>query len=1776
MFKKAFNTKPALALVMAVILVFTAMSAPVFAWADDYDEAGYFDVNFSVRGEGGGIRAYVLPGSTSPAAVEAVSMAGGFRASEGTVVEFAAVPDEGFAVEVWGVGDGGGYTLYHQDENRLVFRYIVDGDLDVWVKFSEVSEVSEISEVSGLQQIQPASGQGFLLPIVPIPDHVSPEDIMIISTQAELAAAGHWQNEGRYFVLANDIHMIGSWSPIPLVGTFDGRGHTIHNLVVHSANNAGLFSGIGSSTIKNLGVRLGGQGINTSNQFGAIAGGLVATAFGGRATILNSFVIGNVNSSRTAGGLVGNGHNVDIRYSYFIGNMRGEAVGGLMGYGGASIYNSFAEGSISADRTVGGLIGDSRGGEIRDSHATVNISAFNSSYNVDAGGLAGGLNTSIINSRSYGNINVSSFSATVGGLARSANTIENSYALGNVSVQTTGAVTVGGLAGSTGAMWTSAGSEIVNSQASGDVTVVGGIIVSGRGNIVGGLLGFAGGETTIVGSRATGDVTSSGDVGGLVGRINGTATITNAHAEGNVRVVSQTVSGTAGGLIGEVTTLSPSLFIENSTAAGNVQNTSTNDMLYLVSGGLVGRVRNTVTIIDSHATGEVSGRNVAGGLIGNGGFTTTITNSHATGNVYGNDAGGLVGLNIGNLNTLTIDSSSATGNVNGNNFVGGLVGRIDGGEINNSRASGDVTSASAAGGLVGHLGNSAQIFNAFASGNVRVQGWNPLAGGLVGAFMGTEENRRQDVVNSFRWINQTIERFDLSGNLIGGATNTLGDLSSTIISLTDATGQVNEEINITGTFTSATLTPTPDTITWSVCTPDAVYIHTGRMSMPPVFDDDLAIDHYILSVPVTLNRGGQFTITATASDGARGQAALAVSIPDMSESLFLHSVTGLVGTSLEMIGTTVNNFIICYFCVEYEAGEEYAEYCGCGDNIILTVCDEDAVTIHRGNLSSRLIFRRMVTPDADGSEHTKLFIPVTLNQPGTFTITATSPDGSIAQAALTATTFTSLQLDTVNNHYLAGGDIVLGIYTGDRVMIEGIFTTLQLEDSPNQIIWAADNTDAVRLLRNQAEAEWLGPQGTGGRWLVRVPAVVSAPGTFTVTATSPNSARASTTFRARGQASWETDASRHMTQWYSNNNASFRFASGTEEMWMQYMRRGAANWNNSDARVTFFEFPLSLNVVHTGEFSYTALAKYHGRDIIFGEPLRGPFHPFFVITMNTRTINSYIAQREGFVLGNVITGLFAHELGHVVGLADGLDGNPLGGSLDASLMNHGVNLNTVLGPTAFDVESINMRNLFGRAGAVSQVNTMALNLSSDIDEVPVVIVQYPQYGSITGLSATATDIIGAEVMDRRVERLNMWISEPPAEVDPYSLFTVYRIKITEAFQGDAIPGDIIEIKKLGGQLGNEALINNSYIPLTIGDNLVMFLSGSYTEGLPHSLLNPYETIYRFLDDGTFESLHPQNNLSLTAGDLDEIAEGNNGTDNGSGNQGGGNDGDNQGNGNDGGNQGGGNQGGGSGGSSRPSSTRRPATTTRRATATAQTPAPTAAFTNQLIELPAGTNTAAFTIATENIPDGNYTISTEGLPYNATIPAYITISDNESTLQITNLSEAPADTYTFTLTIYDEDGSIIITTETFTLTLYTPVVPEPAPDPAPIQPSPQTTIRLAIDNPTYTINGQPRTGGAAPFIDPAANRTMVPLRIVAEALGADVNWLAETRTVTVTRGGTTITLPIGEPLPGGMGTPVIVNDRTFVPIAYVIQMLEADIHWDADNRAVYIRQPAARE
>jgi len=113
------------------------------------------------------------------------------------------------------------------------------------------------------------------------------------------------------------------------------------------------------------------------------------------------------------------------------------------------------------------------------------------------------------------------------------------------------------------------------------------------------------------------------------------------------------------------------------------------------------------------------------------------------------------------------------------------------------------------------------------------------------------------------------------------------------------------------------------------------------------------------------------------------------------------------------------------------------------------------------------------------------------------------------------------------------------------------------------------------------------------------------------------------------------------------------------------------------------------------------------------------------------------------------------------------------------------------------------------------------------------------------------------------------------------------------------------------------------------------------------------------------------------------------------------------------------------------------------------------------------------------------------------------------------------------------------------------------------------LRFVIGSVQYTLNGDTYQVDTAPFIDFDYNRTMVPLRAIAEIFGAEVDWIAETRTATILMCDVSIAISADEPLAGGMGIAHNVQERVFVPVAYIAQMLGAEIIWDGANQAVYI-------
>ena len=413
------------------------------------------------------------------------------------------------------------------------------------------------------------------------------------------------------YELRKDITLTNNWTPVgdettAFTGNFDGNGHTISDLTINSsAKNVGFFGVVGGdSTIRNL----------------IISGGSVTSATTGSDTYNIGVLAGNPKS----GSIVDNVSVLGIKITVD-GDTTGYVhVGGLAGYNGGDIANSYATGDVDGgdrddDRLrIGGLVGDDDG-TITNSYATGDLDGGDGEED-RVGGLVGTSTGTITNSYATGNADGGDGDRDyVGGLVGDDDgTITNSYATGDASGGAGGGYNfVGGLVGLHYG-------TITNSYATGNADGGG-----GDKDYAGGLVGYNGYRAVITNSYATGSASGgvgAGDyVGGLVG-YNGYGEITNSYATGSA-------SGGAG---------------DGDYVGGLVGG--------LYSGGLF----SYGTITNSYATGNASGGagtgDYAGRLVGydeGGPITNSYANSEAEADAENTVASGAPEVSDGTSKTLT-------------------------------------------------------------------------------------------------------------------------------------------------------------------------------------------------------------------------------------------------------------------------------------------------------------------------------------------------------------------------------------------------------------------------------------------------------------------------------------------------------------------------------------------------------------------------------------------------------------------------------------------------------------------------------------------------------------------------------------------------------------------------------------------------------------------------------------------------------------------------------------------------------------------------------------------------------------------------------------------------------------------------------------------------------------------------------------------------------------------------------------------------------------------
>ena len=123
------------------------------------------------------------------------------------------------------------------------------------------------------------------------------------------------------------------------------------------------------------------------------------------------------------------------------------------------------------------------------------------------------------------------------------------------------------------------------------------------------------------------------------------------------------------------------------------------------------------------------------------------------------------------------------------------------------------------------------------------------------------------------------------------------------------------------------------------------------------------------------------------------------------------------------------------------------------------------------------------------------------------------------------------------------------------------------------------------------------------------------------------------------------------------------------------------------------------------------------------------------------------------------------------------------------------------------------------------------------------------------------------------------------------------------------------------------------------------------------------------------------------------------------------------------------------------------------------------------------------------------------------------------------------------------------------------------------------------NATVLVFGQKVSFDVQPVLD--NGRILVPVRQIAEALGADVTFDKQSGTVTLQKGSYTISLGIGNQtatktvIPSGVYTELdtdtlsldvpakIIDGRTMVPVRFVAESFDIDVNWNSKTRTVNI-------
>ena len=588
------------------------------------------------------------------------------------------------------------------------------------------------------------------------------------------------------YINCNDYNVTG------LFGIVDGG--TIKNLDMKNVNyNGGSYAGSAAGVvydgeIKNCsvsaGIISGTNGVggvlgyikdcNVSNcSFTAVAGAKVKGEMevGGiigyvlDSTVSNCFfsageaASGEVNGASTVGGISGIVWRSDIINCYSAGEINGESdVGGIAGWvDEGTISNCYATGAVSGDNNAGGVAGSISTDSNVSNCAALNPSVTRTSVSyTNFGRIAGDVNGSLTN-----NVAFSGMSDNGEGLFGTGSDI-NKDGEGITKAQIAVDITFGdrfipaggwttapgalpGLFGKTVAMPEHLMPDVPGTPStawydggSGPFTIYSADELAGLAQLVNDKTDSFAGKTVKLGANLDLAIYGEGHNDGKgwipIGLPYTVESEYNylfrGNFDGNNKVISNlyiNMDDSFAGLFGAV-------------AGGTikdlgVENVKINSSIYTQwTGGVAGRIRDSSTISNCYTTGTVSGWDIVGGVVGQV-FEGTVIYCHSTCTVSGDGSvGGVAGrMDDSMLSGLSrMSNCYATGEVSGNNYIGGMIGRGIG-EISNcyvtAAVNGKYISSSYIGGIAGTFGST--INNCYSTGTVIGDSY---IGGIAGAY----------------------------------------------------------------------------------------------------------------------------------------------------------------------------------------------------------------------------------------------------------------------------------------------------------------------------------------------------------------------------------------------------------------------------------------------------------------------------------------------------------------------------------------------------------------------------------------------------------------------------------------------------------------------------------------------------------------------------------------------------------------------------------------------------------------------------------------------------------------------------------------------------------------------------------------------------------------------------------------------------------------------------------------------------------------------------------